>query len=204
MLYAEVDGAPGRTAGDLRIHSMAPGLGPAPDKPKAYPSTELRGAISASTAFDGGPPPVWLASEVETAAFWALRDGAVQVGAAHDHLPELLVMHVSTEKDHVQTQIDYPHARSHVQAWLDAGHAWVRLNPDAAYVSDLSGVDAALLPDNDANTTVPWPGTIDAMSPETVDGTKLDPHMGTAAHLELADRVQAEDTRVNLDATLSP
>ncbi len=113
-------------------------------------------------------------------------------------------IHVGSQTDHGQSQPDYPHARSHMQAWLDEGHGFVRLNADAVYLALLSGKDADEFPDNDANTVPPYPNTANWMVPEKVAGTQVDVWAIPAALLELIDRTHTQNTEVNLSAVLTP
>jgi hypothetical protein len=54
-------------------------------------------------------------------------------------LPDLAVLVFESETGHVTTAADHPHAIAHVNAWLDAGARWVRLNPDVSYVESVMG-----------------------------------------------------------------
>ncbi|MBW2260639.1 MAG: hypothetical protein JRG91_01595, partial [Deltaproteobacteria bacterium] len=141
--------------------------------------------------------PSWMASPAEMRDYWTDRDGSQVIGDAHASLPDLLVMVLGTLEDHVQGQPDHPHLRSHVTGWLDAGHAWVRLNPDAAYVAEASGEPAGGIPESDAGTPLPWPDTGDHLLPETFDA-----HVVVSAVMELTDRIRAANTDVDLDAVL--
>ena len=173
---------------------------------KLYPSVELGEALrdAAMTVFPplGNPPPWLVIDETEIAEYWNYRDGAIRIPEVHAVLPDLLVIHVGTVVDHVQTQPDYPHAASHVQAWLDVGHDFVRVNADAEYLSALSGLPAALFPDNDANQPVTYPGSDDLMLAEKYGGMPVGVFANLAAMLELADRVHEEITDTNLDALI--
>jgi len=173
---------------------------------KLYPTVELGEALrdAAMTVFPplGNPPPWLVIDETEIAEYWNYRDGAIRIPEIHALLPELLVIHVGTVIDHVQTQPDYPHAASHIQAWLDVGHDFVRLNADAQYLSALSGLPAALFPDNEANQPVPYPGAEDLMLAEKYSGMPVGVFANLAAMLELADRVHEGITDTNLDAVI--
>jgi hypothetical protein len=140
--------------------------------------------------------------EMEIAEYWNYRDGAVRIPEVHALLPELLVIHVGTVIDHVQTQPDYPHAASHVQAWLDVGHDFVRVNADSQYLAAVSGLSATLFPDNEANQPVPYPGSDDLMLAEKYGGMPAGVFANLAAMLELADRVHEAITDTNLDAVI--
>jgi hypothetical protein len=171
-----------------------------------YPTVEFGEAIrdAAMTLFPplGNPPPWLVTDEAEIAAYWNYRDGAIRIPEVHALLPELLVIHVGTVIDHVQTQPDYPHAASHIQAWLDVGHDFVRVNADAEYLSAISGLAAGQFPDNEANQPIPYPGSEDLMLAEKYDGIPVGAFANLAAMLELADRAHEGVTDTNLDAVI--
>ena len=164
-----------------------------------YPSTELSEAIELAGLFDEVPPPPWLPPPDVIADYWPMVDGSHRIAEAHANFPDLLIIHLGTQTDHAQDQPDYPHARSHVLGWITAGHAFVRLNPDAAYVAALTGEDPSSYPDNDANEPIPWPDTIDYMVPDAADNM-----VGPAGVLELSDRYALGNTDVNLTDMLVP
>jgi len=166
--------------------------------PHLYHSSEMADEIEARMGelFPGGRPS-WMATPAQMRDYWAERDGSLVIGDVHAALPDLLVMVLGTAEDHVQGQPDHPHLRSQMTGWLDAGHAWVRLNPDAVYVAEASGEPAGGLPESDAGTPLPWPDTEDHLLPEIVDG-----HVVEAAVMELTDRVRAGNTDPDLDAVL--
>jgi hypothetical protein len=168
------------------------------ERPRWYPSDDLRAIIeSKQDLFDGGFPPPWLASAEESAEFWSDRDGSTAIAAVSQALPELPVMMLATLVDHVQGQPDHPHIRTVLQTFLAEGLEWIRLNPDAAYLAELSGKPAELFPDNAAMLEAPWPGIEDWLLPEERFGV-FNLHT-RALILEMADRVQADDWSDNLD-----
>ncbi len=200
IFFLDVDGNGVRGAGEF----MIPGI-PGPGEmssgehlPHLYFSSEMADEIEArrSELFSDGLPS-WMASPAEMRDYWTERDGSLVIGDVHASLPDLLVMVLGTALDHVQGQPDHPHLRSHLAGWLDAGHAWVRLNPDAAYVAAASGEPASGIPESDAGTPLPWPDTGLHLLPETVDE-----HAVEAAVMELTDRVRAGNTDADLDAVL--
>jgi hypothetical protein len=193
------------SANDLVFKSFPSGPTSDPKTTELYPSTELAAALreKSSVLWPGVGPPAWLIIDAQkNDAYWQERDGSRHIAQAQQKLPGLLVIHIQTAKDHVQTQPDYPHARAHVQGWLDASHAFVRLNPDAAYLAHVTGLAESNFPDNEKNTPVPWPAPQASVSPEKVGTVAIDPEIKTAAVLELADRVRANDTSANLAKTL--
>ncbi|HJP40899.1 MAG TPA: hypothetical protein QGF35_04255 [Dehalococcoidia bacterium] len=182
------------------------GPGDNPSSPKLYVSQELSATLDAhhATIFGANATPPWLASTSEVKSFWQSRDASLRIAEAATNFPSLMVMHLGSAKDHVQSLPDYPHARSHMSAWLVARHGFVRLNPDAAYMAALSGQDVSAFPDNDANTEVAWPNTVLAMIPEFVNGKKMDPFIATAGMLEMMDRVFFANSSPGIDTVLAP
>ncbi len=172
---------------------------------KLFMSAELRALVDAEqdSIFPDGDRPSWLASAAEGDDFWDLHDGALRVREIADARPDLYVLHVQTATDHVQASPDYPHAMSHMLAWLDAGHVRVRLNPDASYMADVTGMGEGSFPDNDGGQGVQWPGAEDQMEPERVRETRIDPHAATAGIVECADRNHYGNWDANLDDVLS-
>jgi hypothetical protein len=173
-------------------------------KPKAYTSFELAQAVDgqSSRIFGNNAPPPWLANRSEVESYWSSRDGSLQIGAAHTARPDLMVISLASFEDHVQRQPDHPHVRSHVQGWLAAAQPFVRVNPDAAYLSYVTGLAADNFPDNDANRELPYPGIEPYLVPEQADNIRLDPFLTPAATIELADRVYRGDLSANLDQVL--
>ena len=173
----------------------APGSGQ-----KAFVSTELLEDIWANEAifFGTNDPPSWLPTEDEAVEFWHMRDGSLRIGDASANHPDLLVCVIQRERDHIQTSPDFPHTWMHLEGWSDAGHGFFRLNPDAEYLSLVTGEDASRFPDNDAGILVPWPDPLTAMVPDDVHGVV------EAALLEMMDRPWSGERSPNLDAIVQP
>ncbi len=168
--------------------------------PVAYPTQETAQLLRKhqSTLFPAGSPPPWLVTDADAVAdFWNSRDGSLRIPEVAQAFPDLAVIHVQTLDDHVQSAPDYPHARSHVNGWIEAGAAFVRCNPDAAYVALVNDEEEELFADNDAGGELPWPGATNWMEPEGVI------ELMAAAILELADRTEFGDWDANLDAVLT-
>ncbi len=189
---------------ELRFLTMVPGPDPNGDGVLLHPSVELRDSITQvrDLLFEDRPDPVWLASGAETAEFWRSRDGSGRIPEAHAAFPNLLVMHLGTLFDHALNASDYPHARSHVNGWLQANHGWVRMNPDAAYMAHQTGQDEDGYVDNRANRLIPSEGANAWVELEMVGGIRTDEFIAYAGILELADRVAAGNRDDNLDRVL--
>ncbi len=119
-------------------------------------------------------------------AWFAERDAgqAGRIAQAVEAHPELAVIVLGSETDHVQVLPGSPHVLALGQAFLEAG-AWVRLNPDARYTQ------AA---ENDANSGLDpeEPGALvrDSVPRETLVGGALE---------ELAWRLRWDDWSEDLD-----
>ena len=202
LLCADLDGNNSCEPGDVMLGGI--GAEDAPGLYSLHNSQELAAMVASRgpTLFGSVGPPRWMADETETAAFWALRDGALVIPELSTSMPDLLVIHVQTAFDHVQTQPDHPHAAAHLQGWLDAGHSFVRLNADASYVAAAAGLDASQVSELDANTPVPWPGVAVAVPAETITGVPTAPFMTPSAMAELADRSRDGDLSADLDEPL--
>ena len=112
-------------------------------------------------------------------------------------------MDIASMVDHVQKQPDHPHIRSFIQGWLDAGHSFVRLNPDAVYMALTTGKDKSYFPDNAANTPAPYPGIDATLEPENVSGSPVtQAETDAAVVFELADRTRLQDRSMNIDNVL--
>jgi len=202
VVYLDADASDAFEPGELAF-GFVPGPRDGADPALVF-SQELADLIDADpgAVFGASDPPAWLADQAATETFWQLRDGSLRLAEAHAAFPDLMVIHINTQEDHAQTQPDFPHARSHVQGWIDASHAFVRLNPDAVYMEYVSGQDASFFPDNDANEPVAWPDTVDLMIPTEVEGQPASSWTEPAAVLELAERYWRENLEVNLDDLL--
>lgn len=151
-------------------------------------------------ALSGWPADVATPAQVD--AWWTTRQTTLKYTALGTEAPQLRVMLVFANDDHVQVAFDKPHIH---QAWDGFVHAaglpWVRLNPDLSYVEDLYGVAA------------PWATDHDALW-EPADWTDVRPlgymasanlaakRVPRAAVAEMADRTQYADWSLNLAGVL--
>jgi dienelactone hydrolase len=89
-----------------------------------------------------GPEPVDLYDSAEAAAaFWPERDAVALAEALVQAQPELPIIVVASEDDHVLRWSDHPHVVGWVQALQHAGASWVRVNPGADWI-DAAGENA--------------------------------------------------------------
>ena len=191
---------------DLPEESMCVGhTGPDADgESRLHYSTELTYLLfsEGASVFGEAAAPPWLATPSESNAYWALRDGSSVLAEVHDAFPDLMVIHSNAVDDHGSQLEDYPHTRAHVHGWLEAGHEFVRLNPDASYLALVTGMDEAEFPDNLVGASVPWPDTAELMVPEVGENVTIQTTLFVAAAMELADRHAIGDRSRDLDGIL--
>lgn len=105
-------------------------------------SPALRAAID-----DRGLPIVGYGTAEEADAWWAYRDASRRAPALVDRWPELPVLLIGSETDHVLTTwADHPHVHGFGQALQDNGAFWTRLNPGATWLRANSSPNAPELP----------------------------------------------------------
>ncbi len=182
------------------------GPGPEPRQPKLHHSvvlTELLDA-NAQTLFPEGAWPAWLAGLTETEDYWLTREASNIIVSLHDQVPDLPIILLGSVVDHIQGQPDHPHVIVPRNTLIDLGHGFVRLNPDAAYVAALIGLQADKFPELPAGTSAPWPDTERYLMPERMGGRPLDPWLVAAAALELCDRAHTGNDDPDLPETLLP
>lgn len=143
------------------------------------------------------PWPADVATLDQAQAFWAIRDMSRFYDEVLVTLPALRVIVIGSAEDHVQRTPDYPHILLQYQGWQAAGIAWVRLNPDEAYIQALArGILGPT--DNDANIAVDYANIARLVAREGVP----DPVLQLAAVVELSDRSHTANWEANLVAPL--
>ena len=168
-----------------------------------HPSTEMRRYLQDhSVDIFQGPMPTWLASISDTDAFWANRDGSSQIAQASANRPDMLVMALQTQTDHVQTQMDYPHTRANLDLWDQAGHGFIRLNPDASYLAYASQLPEDTILEYQVGTLLNYPANTQGLVPNGGPGNPPSSTIVPAAIMELADRIEAQDFSADLHQTL--
>jgi len=130
------------------------------------------------------PPHIATVEEVEERA--RREDALRYVRDAVRRLPHLAVLVFESEAHHVIA--DASHAIAQVNAWLDAGARWVRLNPDAHYVESVMGKSPARSVQNSAGQRLDRSGIARLLEPEEANGGPSDAQGMAAAVSELADR----------------
>ena len=126
LLCFDLDGDSRCSSADVRI----PGV----SDPLSEQIMASRVLVEAAEAA-GILPDGW--ADAETAdAWWAERDGARGAAALVDARPDLPVILVASEEDHVQTLSDHPHVFGLGEALQAAGVRWLRLNPGEHWLPD--------------------------------------------------------------------
>ena len=144
--------------------------------------------------------PAHIATVEEAREFWHCRDATGLVPDAIRKIPNLAVIIVANEHDHMQVAPDHPHIQIQANAFQEAGARFVRVNPDRAYVEWLIGESRPGLVDNDGGMLY-TPNTIHAALCPNEAAHRI---LQVAAMCELADRVQAGNFEPNLDKVLFP
>lgn len=169
---------------------------------KYYYSMRLTQALLDNSALSLATWPAAVATPDEAKANWPIRQSTPYYTKIASAAPQLKVMLVFADNDHVQPALDKPHIH---QAWdgfkKGAGLEWVRLNPDRAYVESVYGAAVPSAPDIDANKeperwndmlSYGYPGSLQASSSR----------FPQAAVAEMADRAQYSNWSANLSSVL--
>ncbi len=148
----------------------------------------------------GLPDPLGtsFASIDEAKEFWKIRDLSKFFDSVVAKLPELKIIMIGTQIDHVQGTIDHPHIVVPYQAWIDKGIQWIRLLPDSAYIAYLANQNIPAK-DNDAFENINLYNIQEFLQPEAIH----DKYNISASILELCDRVYYNRWEPNLDAPLT-
>jgi hypothetical protein len=88
--------------------------------------------------------------------------------------------------------VDHPHAIAQVNAWLDAGARWVRLNPDVHYVEVAMGKRPSREVQNPTGRKLDRTSIAGLVEPEADAGGPTDAQGMAAAASELADRTYSK------------
>ena len=191
VLYHDLNGNGRYDEGDYVLGAY-PGTFAGVEK-RVYSLHVLQAAVERSLI---NPWPADVATLEEARAYWAIRDMSRYYDEVLRRLPEIAVIVIGSQVDHVQVAPDHPHILLQYQGWREAGIHWVRLNPDAAYVEHLSGRPGAV--DNPAGTPVDCRNIAGMLEPEEIP----DRITRAAAALELSDRVYHGDWVPDLAAVL--
>ncbi len=140
------------------------------------------------------------ASVEQAIEWWSEREAPQALAAATALFPETATIVVGTEEDHVVTgATGHEHITGLLEAASEAGLPWTRLDPDAAYVTAITG-STHVFPETPANQAVTVGDEVE-LEPADVDAVRGS-HYLTAAVLELLDRAYVQDWHDDLDAVL--
>jgi len=156
-------------------------------------SPQLRSAL-------GEPDPRIMAMDL-TDQYWGERDTSRQVPAAMEAHSTLPVIVVATSQDHLNGVPDHANITGFVYALMSEGAQWVRLNPDASYLSEVLELSGEL-PDNAANTAF-VPGDAAAQwIPDEDEHSLHSWELSAAGVVELAERSWAGNWELDLEGRL--
>jgi len=120
---------------------------------KRYYSVALTEALLRNGAPTEGTWPADVATASEARADWPDRVAVGHYAALAASAPDLRVMLVFGDEDHVQVALDKPHIHQAYDGFREQAGLWVRLNPDRSYVAALLGsTESRRFPDNPANS----------------------------------------------------
>ena len=166
----DADGACGHA--DVHIRGVTD-----PESGKHVLSPEL------AAAFHSDETPDY-ASADEAATFWAQRDASQRTAAMIANHPDLSILLVASEEDHVLSWPDHPHVFGFGEALQAAGARWTRLNPGMEWL-------AGAARENPANARLSIADGGGELLPEKQENPL--PDTLAAAARELGDRVQRDD-----------
>lgn len=153
---------------------------------KRYYSAALTRALLDNGALTSGNWPVDLATPEEAIRDWEFRQSAGNYASLRTTTPDLKVMLVFSQGDHIQAALDKPHIHQAFQGFRFEAGLWVRLNPDRAYAQSLISSAGMDYPDNPANTQ---PGDWSTVGLYATPGQASDSRLvPLAAVAEMADR----------------
>jgi hypothetical protein len=150
----------------------------------------------------GGTWPAHIATVEEVERLANVEDVMRRIPVAVQRISQLAVIVFESERGHVTNSADHPHAIAQVNAWLDAGARWVRLNPDVYYVEAAMGRRPSREVQNPAGRKLDRANIADLVEPEPDVGGPTDAQGMAAAARELADRTYTKTWNPVLDKVL--
>jgi len=169
---------------------------------KRYYSRAITRALLENGALTLDQWPEDLATPAETEAAWPFRICIHNYPAFLVEAPDLKVMLVFSQDDHVQTAPTKPHIHQAWDGFHKTANLWTRMNPDRAYLKSINPDYGSGFPDNPANQEpLDWINIRDWGFPAEM-GTRQDVWLASCA--EMADRIKANDWSNNLDSVFFP
>jgi hypothetical protein len=193
--YLDLDGSGSISAGDYVMSPHAPVM-----FGKRYYSVALTQALVDNGALTLSGWPAEMATPEETARDWPSRQNTGSYVGLSSMMPDLKVMLVFAQQDHIQAAADKPHIHQAYQGFRFEAGLWVRLNPDRAYVQSLMPAAGDDFPDNPADTQPEdWTQIGKYAYPGEGSASRLVPLVAVA---EMADRAHFGRWDENLGQTL--
>ena len=170
---------------------------------KDYWSTGLLQGLLDNGSLSRSNWPETLATPEEAAENWPFRTTVNNYDRLGEVCPDLRVMLVFADDDHVQTAIDKPHIHHAYNGFHETARLWCRLNPDRAYVEAFAGRGSgSAVPDNAANREpVTWM-IIRSWGYEDARSAGLNVLVPLASVAEMLDRTYFDAWQPNLSSTL--
>jgi hypothetical protein len=171
---------------------------------KVFYSSRVTEAASEGKIFgDGWPTHIATPEEAEQLERNEAQELVAPVKTAVSKFPNLAVLVFQSAEDHVNDDAGYARAIAQINAFLDAGVRWVRLNPDVHYVEWAMKKQSSKRIQNPAGKRFTAASVRDAVEPEDRDGGPTDKAGMTAAAAELSDRTWRRDWSPTLAAVLA-
>ena len=182
IAFLDLDGNKTATADDYIMSWKVPVM-----FGKRYYSAALTQSLLYTGALTLSIWPEDLATPEEAARDWSIRRSTNHYVDLRLTMPNLKVMLVFAQADHIQVAQDKPHIHQAFQGFRFEAGLWVRLNPDRAYVQSLLPSAGLEFPDNPADTQPDnWMQIQSYAYPGQGSAEHLVP---LAAAAEMADRV---------------
>lgn len=178
--YLDLDGSGSISASDYVLSWRVPVI-----FGKRYYSVALTQSLLDNGALTLSTWPADLATPDEAARDWPFRQSTGRYTDLRSTMPDLEVMLVFAQVDHMQAAQDKPHIHQAFQGFRFEARLWVRLNPDRAYVQSLMPTAGEDFPDNPANTQPEDWMQVGTAYPGQGNAARLVP---LAAVAEMADR----------------
>ncbi|NOZ21729.1 MAG: hypothetical protein GXP25_11665 [Planctomycetes bacterium] len=168
--------------------------------PKAWYSIRLIAEAERRDLY-GGHRPAHIPTLKEAKEFWRYRNAAPLIPDIVKKIPNLAVIVIANQKDHVQIAPDHFHILAQVNGFQKAGAKFIRVNCDRAYAEWALGRKDSRIVDNPANVAYTGQSIQKALQANDLDRSRM---LSSAAVCEVADRVQAGNFQPDLETVLFP
>lgn len=144
--------------------------------------------------------PEDLATPEEADYLWASRESVGRFDDIGTLLPDLKVMLVFADYDHVQPSVDKPHIHQAYKGFRQQAGLWTRLNPDKSYLEDLCETTTIGFHEHPANAEPDNWFNIGSWSYRDAGAARV--IVPFAAVLEMSDRTMADNWDVDIPSVL--